>query len=242
LWVNLYMGSTADIKLDNGRTVNMVQETRYPWEGTVKMTVNPDQAAPLAINVRIPGWARNQPVAGDLYRYAGKSSSPVVLKVNGKAVPIKLDKGYVSLSRTWKRGDIIELALPMPVRRVLANDQVAADRGRVALERGPIVYAAEWVDNPKGQVRNLMLPDSAPLTAEFKPALLHGVTVVKGKAVALANDAQGQVSKTEQEFTAIPYYAWANRGPGQMIVWIPNSEASASPAPFPTGATSVEVK
>jgi DUF1680 family protein len=242
LWVNLYMGSTADIKLDNGRTVNVVQETRYPWEGTVKMTVNPDRAAPLTINVRIPGWARNQPVASDLYRYAGKSSSPVVLKVNGKAVPIKLDKGYVSLSRTWKRGDIIELALPMPVRRVLANDQVAADRGRVALERGPIVYAAEWVDNPKGQVRNLMLPDSAPLTAEFKPALLHGVTVVKGKAVALANDAQGQVSKTEQEFTAIPYYAWANRGPGQMIVWIPNSEASASPAPFPAAATSVEVK
>jgi DUF1680 family protein len=242
LWVNLYMGSTADIKLDNGRTVNMVQETRYPWEGTVKMTVNPDQAAPLAINVRIPGWARNQPVASDLYRYAGKSSSPVVLKVNGKAVPIKLDKGYVSLNRTWKRGDIIELTLPMPVRRVLANDQVAPDRGRVALERGPIVYAAEWVDNPKGQVRNLMLPDSAPLAAEFKPALLHGVTVVKGKAVALANDAQGHVSKTEQEFTAIPYYAWANRGPGQMIVWIPNSEASASPASFPTAATSVEVK
>ena len=242
LWVNLYMGSTADIKLDNGRTVNMVQETRYPWEGTVKMTVNPDQAAPLAINVRIPGWARNQPVASDLYRYAGKSSSPVVLKVNGKAVPIKLDKGYVSLNRTWKRGDIIELTLPMPVRRVLANDQVAPDRGRVALERGPIVYAAEWVDNPKGQVRNLMLPDSAPLAAEFKPALLHGVTVVRGKAVALANDAQGHVSKTEQEFTAIPYYAWANRGPGQMIVWIPNSEASASPASFPTAATSVEVK
>jgi len=233
LWVNLYMGSTADIKLDNGRTVNMVQETRYPWEGTVKITVNPDRAAPVVVNVRIPGWARDQPVAGDLYRYAGKSSSPVALKVNGKAVPIKLDKGYVSLSRTWKRGDIIELALPMPVRRVLANDQVAADRGRVALERGPIVYAAEWVDNPKGQVRNLMLPDSAPLTAEFKPALLHGVTVVKGKAVALANDARGHVSKTEQEFTAIPYYAWANREPGQMIVWIPNSEASASPAPFP---------
>ena len=242
LWVNLYMGSTADIKLDNGRTVNVVQETRYPWEGTVKITVNPDRAAPVVVNVRIPGWARDQPVAGDLYRYAGKSSSPVALKVNGKAVPIKLDKGYVSLSRTWKRGDIIELALPMPVRRVLANDQVAADRGRVALERGPIVYAAEWVDNPKGQVRNLMLPDSAPLTAEFKPALLHGVTVVKGKAVALANDAQGHVSKTEQEFTAIPYYAWANRGPGQMIVWIPNSEASASPAPFPAAATSVEVK
>ena len=102
----------------------------------------------------------------------------------------------------------------MPIRRVLANDHVAADRGRVALERGPIVYGAEWPDNPKGQVRNLMLPRNENLVASFKPDLLHGVTVVEGRAIALAFDAQGKVTKTEQEFTAIPYYAWANRGRG----------------------------
>ena len=117
----------------------------------------------------------------DLYRFAAESPAAAVLKVNGKAVPVELDKGYVALTRTWKPGDAIELNLPMPVRRVLANDQVAADRGRVALERGPIVYAAEWADNPKGQVRNLMLPDGEHLAAEFKPDLLNGVTVVQGQ-------------------------------------------------------------
>ncbi|HLK69961.1 MAG TPA: glycoside hydrolase family 127 protein [Bryobacteraceae bacterium] len=241
LWVNLYMGSNAEIKMDNGRTVKMVQDTRYPWDGAVKMTVNPDQAAALTVNVRIPGWARNEPIASDLYTFADKNSDPVILKVNGKAVPVKLDKGYVALTRTWKAGDTIELGLPMPIRRVLANDLVSADRGRVAIERGPIVYAAEWVDNPDGKVRNLMLPDSAKLTAEYKSDLLKGVEVVKGKAVALAFDAQGSVSKKEQDFTAIPYYAWANRGRGQMIVWMPNSVASAKPLAYPTVVTNAKV-
>ncbi|HEV3201497.1 MAG TPA: glycoside hydrolase family 127 protein, partial [Bryobacteraceae bacterium] len=241
LWVNLYMGSSADIKMDNGRTVKMVQDTRYPWDGAVKMTVNPDQSAAMTINVRIPGWARNEPIASDLYRFADKNTDPVVLKVNGKPVPVKLDKGYVALTRTWKSGDTIELGLPMPIRRVLANDLVSADRGRVAIERGPIVYAAEWVDNPNGKVRNLMLPDRAKLTAEYKSDLLKGVEVIKGKAVALAFDAQGSVTKTEQDFTAIPYYAWANRGRGQMMVWIPNTAGSAKPLAFPTVVTTAKV-
>ena len=151
IWVNLYVASGADIKLDNGRTVHMTQETRYPWEGAVKMTVSPDQAAALTIHVRIPGWARNLPVASDLYRFEDRNGATAVLKVNGKSVPLTLDKGYVDLTRTWKKGDTIELELPMPVRRVVANDHVAADRGRVAIERGPIVYAAEWVDNANGK-------------------------------------------------------------------------------------------
>ena len=241
LWVNLYMGSSAEIKLDNGRTVKMLQETRYPWEGLVKMTVNPDQPGPLTVNVRIPGWARNEPVASSLYHYADKLTAQPALKVNGRTMPLKLDKGYVALTRTWKAGDTIELNLPMPVRRVAANSQVAADTGRVGIERGPIVYAAEWVDNPNGNVRNLMLPDSAALSAEFKPGLLKGVTVVKSHAVALALDESGKIKKTEQDFTAIPYYAWANRGRGQMLVWIPNSEQSAVPARPPALAASAQV-
>ncbi|HEV8043193.1 MAG TPA: glycoside hydrolase family 127 protein [Bryobacteraceae bacterium] len=241
LWVNLFVGNNSEIKLDNGRTVNLKQETRYPWDGAVKMTVNPDAAAALTIHVRIPGWSRNEPVASDLYRFSAESQDAAVLKVNGKKVPIQLDKGYVALTRNWKPGDTIELNLPMPIRRVLANDHVAADRGRVALERGPIVYAAEWPDNPKGQVRNLMLPRDERLTAEFKPDMLRGVTVVKGRAIALAYDAQGKITKTEQEFTAIPYYSWANRGRGQMLVWFPETEAFAKPAPFPTLASTAQV-
>ncbi len=241
LYVNLFVGSTADIKLDTGRTVKLTQETRYPWDGAVKMTVSPDRSGNFTINVRVPGWARNEAVPSDLYHFLDKVEEPVVLKVNGKAQEVSLNKGYLSLKRTWKKGDVIDLVLPMPVRRVVANEQVEADSGRVALQRGPIVYCAEWPDNPDGQVRNLLLPDTAKLTAEFKAELLSGVTVIKSKAFGLSLDAQGQVSKNEQDFTAIPYYAWANRGRGQMMVWIPDVEAKAKPRPYPTLATMSKV-
>jgi hypothetical protein len=241
LWVNLFVANTADIKLDNGRTVHVNEETRYPWDGAVKMTVTPDQTAALTIHLRIPGWARNEPVSSDLYRFADTNTAPVVLKVNGSAIPVKLDKGYVNLTRTWKKGDTIELALPMPVRRVLANDHVAADRGRVAIERGPIVYAAEWVDNADGKVRNLMLPANAQFTAEYRPAMLKGVEVVTGKAIALSYNEGGQVVKHQQDLTMIPYYAWANRGRGQMAVWLPDNEAAAHPAPYPTVVSTAKV-
>ena len=241
LYVNLYVGSSAEVKMDDGRMVRITQETRYPWEGSVKMTVNPDNPGRFAILVRIPGWARNEPVPTDLYRFADKVAEPPVVKVNGRAVALELDKGYVTLDRSWKVGDTIDLVLPMPVRRVVANSAVAADRGRVALQRGPIVYTAEWTDNPKGKVRNLMLPDTANLTAEWRPDLLRGVVVVRSRAVALQTNAAGGVDKAAQDFVAIPYYAWANRGRGQMMVWIPNNEASARPAAFPTLATTAKI-
>jgi uncharacterized protein len=208
LWVNLFVASTAEIRLDNGRTVKIDQQTRYPWEGAVKMTVTPDQPAPLTVRVRIPGWARNEPAPGGLYRFADKPAPAAALKVNGKRVPMRLDKGYVAIERTWKAGDVVELTLPMPVRQVAADERVEADRGRVALQRGPIVYAAEWADNPGASVRRIALSNAARLTAVFRPDLLNGVTAVKGKTAS------------GREFTAIPYYAWANRGKGEMIVWL----------------------
>jgi DUF1680 family protein len=241
VWVNLFAASDAEIKLDDGRTVKIAQETRYPWDGAVRLTVDPGGSAPLTVYVRIPGWARNEPVPTDLYRFSDSSTAAPALKVNGKTVPIRLEKGYAALQRSWKKGDAIELNLPMPVRRVAANPNVAADRGRVALQRGPIVYAAEWVDNPKGKVRNLMLPASARLTAEYRPSLLHGVEAITGQAVALAYDADGKVVKAAEPFTAIPYYAWANRGRGQMIVWLPETETAARPEPYPTLATTAKV-
>jgi DUF1680 family protein len=244
IWVNLYAANDAEIQMDGGGTVKMTQETRYPWDGAVKMTVNPDRATKLTLHVRIPGWARNEPVPSDLYHFADKASSLassiVTLKVNGQPTAFTLDKGYADITRTWKSGDTVELNLPMPVRRVTASDAVGADRGRVAIQRGPIVYAAEWPDNG-GAVRNLMLQDNQPLRAEFQPAMLKGVALVKGKAVALARNPQGGIDRKEQEFTAIPYYAWANRGRGEMEVWIPNSESTAIPTPLPTLTTTAKV-
>ena len=241
LYVNLFVASTAEIAMDNGRKLRLTQSTRYPWEGTVKIEVAPDQPAPMTIRIRIPGWARNEPVPSDLYRYADRVTGQPALKVDGSAVKMDLDKGYVALNRTWKAGDTIELSLPMPVRRVAANTEVDADKGRVALQRGPLVYTLEWADNPGGNVRNLMLPDTAKLTAAWRGDLLKGVEVIQGRAVSFTQTAGGAIQKAEQSFTAIPYYAWANRGRGQMMVWIPDTDASAKPLPFPTVATTAKI-
>ena len=239
LYVNLYAGGNADIDMAGGK-VKVVQDTRYPWDGAVKMTVTPATARPFTVNLRIPGWARNQPVPSDLYRFldAGEAkASPYDVKVNGQAVPLTLDKGYVPITRTWKAGDVIDINIPMPVRRVVANEQVEADRDRVAFQRGPIVFAAEWVDNPKGKVRNIVVPDTVKLTTEFRPDLLRGVQVIKGSAFGLSRDAQGKVLKAEQAFMAIPYATWANRGRGQMAVWLARTDSAAKPTPFPTIAS-----
>lgn len=241
IFVNLYAGGTADITLDDGRKVTLTQDTRYPWDGAVKMTVAPAARGTFTINLRIPGWARNEPVPGDLYRYLDATGPPPTITVNGQAVALVVDKGYVSIARTWQKGDVIALSLPMPVRRVVANDLVQADRDRVALQRGPIVYAAEWPDNPDGHVRNLVLADSTTLTSEFRASTLNGVAVVRGTSKSLSLDATGKVVSKTQPFTAIPYYAWANRGRGEMMVWMPRTEASATPRPWPTLAMSSKV-
>ena len=236
LFVNLFAGGTADVDLAGG-TLRVAQATRYPWDGAVRITLTPDRARAFAVNVRIPGWARDEPVPGDLYRFLDKSSAQPTLKVNDRAVPITLSNGYVSVSRTWKTGDTIQLDLPMPVRRIIAHDRVEADRNRVALQRGPIVFAAEWPDNPNGKVRNIVLPDANPLTAEFRPDLLNGVEILKGRALGLSYDERGTVHRSEQPFTAIPYATWANRGRGQMAVWLARTESAAKPTPYPTVAT-----
>ncbi len=241
LYVNLFVASTAEVEMDGGRSVKLVQETRYPWDGAVRIRVTPNRESRFNVRVRVPGWARGEAVPSDLYRFADRSDEKVTLRVNGQPVPLTLEKGYARLERRWATGDVVELGLPMPVRRVVANTSVEADHGRVALQRGPLVFAAEWPDNPGGKVRNLFLADDATLSTEFRPDLLNGVQVVTGRAVALAYDTEGKVNRQQQDFTAIPYFAWANRGPGEMLVWVPDRETSARPQPLPTLASRASV-
>ena len=241
VFVNLYAAGTADIEVDAGRRVKLTQDTRYPWDGTVQITVTPDQPRPFTMKLRIPGWARNEVVPSDLYRFADAVTERVMLTVNGQQMPATGPEGYATIEREWKPGDVVALTLPMPVRRVVAHERVEADRGRVALQRGPIVYAAEWPDNPNGKVRNIVLPASATLTSKFRAELLRGVQVIEGRALGLAYDAQGTITRTEQDFTAIPYATWANRGRGQMIVWLAADESKARPTPRPTAATTATV-
>ncbi len=241
LFVNLYAAGTGRIDTGAGRTVTLTQATRYPWDGDVRITVAPDAPRAFAIKLRIPGWARNEPVPGDLYRFADTTPLTYAVSVNGTAVPLTLDRGYVTIDRRWSSGDTIALTLPMPVRRVVAHPKVEADRDRVALQRGPIVYTAEGVDNPNGTVRNIVLPTTSALDSTFRPDLLGGVQTITGRAVGLSYDAAGNVRRQDQAFTAIPYPTWANRGPGQMAVWLATTDAAARPTPYPTAATTAKV-
>jgi hypothetical protein len=226
IFINLFVGSTADITLDDDRIVRLVQETRYPWQGKVRINVGwttDDRRPPtaeLAIKLRIPGWARGEALPGGLYAFAdGAPNALPTVTLNGLQVSLQLDCGYVTLDREWQNGDVIELDLPMPVRRVAADSRVAADRGKIVLQRGPLVYCLERADNPHEDVRNMRLTSAEPLNAEYVPDLLGGVVVVKGLARISSPNRDVQ-----QEFTAVPYYAWANRSPGEMAVWLASSE------------------
>ncbi len=243
LYVNLFMSNTADIQLDGARKLKVTQETRYPWDGRVKMTVDPDASGSFVVKIRIPGWARGEAIPGGLYRFAEMSNGGAVqLSVNGRPAKMILDKGYATLQRNWRKGDTVELALPMPVRRVLANEQVKADQGRVALQRGPLVYCLEWPDSPDKHVRNVLLNETqADLKPEWKPELLNGVEVIQAHVTSYREDAANHVEKSPETVQAIPYYAWANRGQGQMEVWIANQESAVNPTPAPTLASTSKV-
>ncbi|HUV63939.1 MAG TPA: glycoside hydrolase family 127 protein [Sedimentisphaerales bacterium] len=206
LYINLFIGGKAKIEMTD-QTVNITQATGYPWDGKVSIGVDPDKSGAFDILIRIPGWAQNKPVPSDLYHYMNSSDEQVTVKVNGEPIPIRTDKGYLRIGRTWQKGDQITLDMPMPIRRVLSHEKVEDNAGRVAIERGPIVYCAEWVDN-MGEALDLILPDDVALRAERRDDMFDGITLVRGE---LPNGS---------EIKMIPYYAWGHRGRGEMNVWL----------------------
>ncbi len=219
LFVNLFIGGEANLKI-NGKQVQLVQETKYPWDGRVKIFVNPVKQADFSMNIRIPGWTMNRPIPSDLYRYVFPQQDSVSLHVNGAETALNLENGFAKIDRTWQKGDVIELNLPMKIRKVVSNEKVAEDRGKIALERGPVVFCAEGVDN-HGRALNLLLSKDVQLKSEFHPDLLHGVMVLEGKAKALIGNGKKVARFKKQNFMAIPYYAWSHRGVGEMTVWLP---------------------
>jgi hypothetical protein len=199
LFVNLYASNEAKLSLNN-RNVRVVQETDYPWNGTIRLTLHPEpNEMEMALNLRIPGWALGRPVAGNLYRYLNNEPANISIKVNGEAIPLKMKNGFAQIRRTWHSNDAIELGIPMLIRRVVAHDSVKADLGRVALERGPIVFCAEWPDHKSGHVRNLLLPDDANLTTEFLADRLKGIQVIRGKAAGYYLDQNEKLEKKDSK-------------------------------------------
>ena len=233
VYVNLFIAGRVTVDV-GGTKVELVQETRYPWDGAVAITVKPEMAGEFTVKIRIPGWCRNEVVPSDLYNYLGESKEKPLLSVNGSAAAVEIENGYVTIRHVWQAGDVIRLNLPMPVRRVVCNELVQENIGKVALERGPLVYCLEWPDVEDEHVVNLLLPDNALLETEFREDLFNGVQVITGTAMAFYTRPEGASMQQEKKFTAIPYYAWAHRGQGEMAIWLARTPEAVRPLPVDT--------
>jgi len=208
VYVNLFIGSDASLKI-KGEDVLIKQTTGYPWKGNVRLEVNPQGTKTFAMKVRIPGWAEGKENPFDLY--SSNLNGKPVLKVNGKGIPVDPQNGYVTINRAWKKGDVIELQLPMAPRLVAANDSVQTIKNKLAIASGPVIYAFETVDNP--DLKNYTLNPTADLKLSYKPELFNGVNVVTGN---VRNSDGKQIS-----ITAVPFYTLGNRQPGSLYeVWI----------------------
>lgn len=234
MYVNLYAGNSADIQLKDEK-VRFTQETDYPWDGKITMRFDKDTQSKINLKLRIPGWARNEVVPSDLYAFSDTSDKEAKVFVNGKEEKGKIQDGYFSINRKWKSTDVITLELPEDIRRVTAKEEVLADRGRVALQKGPIVFCLEGVDNKDGKVLNLLVENQAQLNSRFEPGLLNGVETISGEARTTQRTLEKTIEMGDkQEFKAIPYYAWSNRGVSEMMVWIPEEKEFSNPLPAPT--------
>ena len=228
VYVNLFMSNTSDLKVD-GKAVSIEQTTKYPWNGDITIGINKNNAGQFNLKVRIPGWVRGQVVPSDLYAYSDGKRLKYTVKVNGEAVQNELKDGYFCIDRRWKKGDKVEVHLDMEPRTVKASNKVEADRGRIAVERGPIVYCAEFPDN-NFDIFSVFMNRNPKFEVVEKPDLLYGINQLKTDAQTLGYDDQGRLTTTDVSLTLIPYYAWAHRGSGAMEVWLPQELSASRPA------------
>lgn len=206
LYVNLYASNHASMNVGDAK-VEVTQQTNYPWDGAVRVNVEVERASTFTVKFRVPGWVQGQVTPGLLYQYKDGEAKPVEITLNNSVLPAKVQNGYFIVTREWKTGDQVTIDFPMEIKRVMASEQIAADKGMVALEYGPLVYCVEGVDNKN--IDNVRLPDDVVLSVNRKNNLLNGVNVITGSVNGSVN------------ITAIPYYAWANRGETKMKVWLP---------------------
>ncbi|MGI8634450.1 MAG: glycoside hydrolase family 127 protein, partial [Segetibacter sp.] len=220
LYVNLFVGSNTSIPIGRQQVaVNM--KTNYPWDGNISLTLSPPEKANFDVHVRIPGWASGEAVPGGLYSFEDTSVAAILVKLNGKDVDYKREKGYIVITREWKKGDVVELKLPMDIKRVISRPEVTENIERVALQRGPLVYCVESTDN-SGQAWNVILPKNTHLTTVDKMVLSEPVVAIQGEAPKLTISQDGTNITTENKpLVAIPYYTWANRQKSEMQVWLP---------------------
>jgi len=219
IYVNLFISSTANV-LINGNNIQVVQENNYPWDGGLKFAIQPSKATAFNFKIRIPGWSLNQAMPSSLYSFEDNINEKPTIKINGTPIVYTIEKGFAVLNKKWQKNDVVEVILPMPIRRVIANENLKDNINKVALQRGPIIYCAEWVDN-SNNVSGFFLPKKTNFTASYNANLLNGVVVITANAPKVALKNEEELEQLNTTFTAIPYYAWANRGKGEMMIWFP---------------------
>jgi DUF1680 family protein len=234
LYVNLYISNDADIKMGD-RKVNISQKANFPWNGKVEISVDPEVNSNFSVKVRIPGWSLNEALPGSLYKFSDQTGEHYTLSIDGKPLTSKIENGYAVIKRKWNKGDNIMLDLPMPVRTVIADRRIKDDVGKIAVQKGPVIYCAEWPDNREGKILNLVIDKESGFSTEFAPDLLGGTQIIKTSGIQTKKTLDGKIENLEKEpVTLIPYALWNNRGPGQMMVWLPTTPESAKPLPAPT--------
>jgi len=234
LYVNMYVDNSAVIEMGDD-SVAIVQETNYPWNGEVKVRLEPGEGKRFDLMLRIPGWARGEAIPGRLYSFMDGAEEDINLQVNGKDEKIRMHDGYAIINKKWKTGDEIRLVLPMKVHKVIADERVEADRNKFALQRGPLMYCAEWPDNREGKVLNLVFDKDAVIEYHHREDLLNGTDVLLTSARPAMRTLDGETMLGDkQEALLIPYHLWNNRGPGEMKVWLPEKASAARPDPAPT--------
>lgn len=232
VYVNLYLSNKAELKVDK-KKILLEQETGYPWNGDIRLKITQGNQD-FTMKLRIPGWVRGNVLPSDLYSYADNQKPAYQVSVNGQTVESDVNDGYLSIARKWKKGDVVEVHFDMIPRIVKANPKVEADHGRVAVERGPIVYCAEWPDN-RFNVHSILLNQHPQFKVTDKPELLYGIRQITTDAQALSYDKTGKLVTKDVELTLIPYYAWAHRGEGDMEVWLPIDVSATSAQPQEAG-------
>jgi len=227
LYINLFAGNTATIQV-LGKDVTLSQVTSYPWDGDITIKVEKTKAKTFEMMIRIPGWVDRQPVPSDLYRFSDDVLGSYSVKVNGQEVKAEREKGYLSVNRQWKKGDVVTIHFDMPVRTVKANMHVTDDRGRIAVERGPLVYCAEGADNTDFSIFNFLMPRHPRFSVaerEIKGSrdVNFSVKAIEVDGQVVETNPRGEALVKAAKLTMIPYYAWNHRGAGLMEVWMPQS-------------------
>lgn len=239
VYVNLFMSNTSELNVE-GKKVTLAQTTEYPWSGDIRVSVSPKGKQNFTLKIRIPGWVQGEVVPSNLYSFTDNKQLNYSVKVNGETCKSNLDKGYFAINRLWEKGDVVEVHFDMEPRTVKANSKVEADRGKISVERGPLVYCAEWPDNDFS-VLSVFMNRKPEFTVERKPELLYGIDELKTQAQTLGYDETGRLVTKDVTLTMIPYYAWAHRGTGEMSVWLPQDVSATRPVMPPTIASKAKI-